>query len=108
MHSSISEHLIANLCRRFELKVQVSGHYFVKCAIALLTLGSYCIVKRVMGGNQQYYIMSEGTKMFKLYFCLIMYVFALYTFDHSFDYLIVYICLFMLILFQIILKSHYV
>ena len=32
----------------------------------------------------------------------------LYIFDHLFDYLIVCICLFALVLFQIMLISHYV
>ena len=36
-------------------------------------------------------------------------MYLIYThFDHLFDYLIAYVCLFMLILFQIMLKSHYV
>ena len=44
--------------------------------------------------------------MFKLYFALTC-IYLIYThFDHLFDYLIVYIYLFVLVLFQIMLISH--
>ena len=46
--------------------------------------------------------------MFQLLFALKCHVLPYIYFDHLFDYLIVYICLFMLNLFQIMLKSHYV
>ena len=46
--------------------------------------------------------------MFMLHFCLKMLFIDLYIFEHLFDYLIVYICLFALVSFQIMLISHYI
>ena len=108
MYSSMSVCLSVCLCMRFECRVQVSGFCFIKSAIVLLTLGCYCDVRGVIG------VINNTVKYHKALKCL-CYIFALkcysliYThFDHLFDYLIVYICLFALVLFQIVLISHYV
>ena len=70
MHSRIIGQLSACLFRRFEWRVQGSGHYFIKNAIVLLTL------RQLLRGNTIW----KGTEMSKLYFCLKMFVFDLYTF----------------------------
>ena len=87
---------------------KVSGHYFIESVMVFTNTGVLFGHKGVIGGNKQVCEVTQCTETFKLYSCLLnVFIWFIHIFDNLFHNLIVYFCLFVLVLFYLVSICHY-